>query len=196
MIEVEIRGSLTKEGAQKLTEFLRANGEHVESQNREMILLYDYPGYHDDPNKREVDIRLRDTNGKVEVMIKRKLHEHNVGRHELSIPIAGTLEDAKQLAKAFGCARGLWMHRTKQVFRYKDIEWSVVEALARPENGGSKGIWYYEAEQESAEAIDVESVRNALEKEVAALDLSIWTPDEYLEFVTMLGREVNERIEW
>ncbi len=196
MIEVEIRGRLTTEEAQKLAGFLRGNGEFVESHSREMILLYDYPGYADDPNKREVDIRLRDTDGKVEVMIKRKLHEHNVGRSELSIPIAGTLEDAKQLAKAFGCGRGLWMHRTKQVYRYKDIEWSVVEALARPENGGSKGIWYYEAEQESAEATDVGSVRNALEKEVGALGLSTWTPEEYLEFVTMLGREVNERIEW
>ncbi|MFZ2886412.1 MAG: hypothetical protein WA021_01185 [Minisyncoccia bacterium] len=195
MIEIEIRGPLTPEGTEKLREFFRANGELLETQDREMILLFDYPGYADDPIKREVDVRLRSTDGKCEVMIKRKAHEHNAGRSEHSIPISGTLEDAKVLAKGFGCARGLWMHRKKEVYSYNGVEWSVVEAVAAPGKDG-KDIWYYEAEQEVAEGADVEEVRQALANEAAALNLSIFTPDEYHEFVNMLGREVNQQIEW
>ena len=192
MIEVEIRGPLTPEEAQKFKEFLRQHGEHLESQDREMILLFDYPGYADDPNKREVDIRLRTTNGKSEIMVKRKLHEHNAGRSEFSVPVA-SMEEAKMLAKAFGCSRGLWMHRKKDVFRHGGTEWSVAEALGED---GTKQIFYYEAEREATSKEDIENIRHELVKEAEVHNLSVFTPDEYHEFVNLLGREVNKKIEW
>lgn len=192
MIEVEIRGPLTREEAQKFSEFLRQNGTHVESQDREMILLFDYPGYADDPNKREVDIRLRTTNGKSEVMVKRKLHENNAGRSEYSIAIA-SMDDAKALAKAFGCGRGLWMHRKKEVFKLDETEWSIAEAVSED---GARQIFYYEAEREAPDADAIEEMRAVLAREAAAHGLSVFTPEEYHDFVGLLGREVNKRIEW
>ncbi len=192
MIEVEIRGPLTKEEAQKFSDFLRQHGEHVESQDREMILLFDYPGYADDPNLREVDIRLRSTNGSSEIMIKHKLHEHNAGRSERSVKIE-SMEEGKMLAKAFGCSRGLWMHRKKEVFRHGDIEWSIAEALSED---GTTQIFYYEAEREAPDEAAIESIRAELAREATALQLSIFTPDEYHEFVKKLGREVNKQITW
>ena len=192
MIEVEIRGPLTKEEAQKFDEFLRAHGEHVESQDREMILLFDYPGYADDPNKREVDIRLRTTNGSTEIMVKRKLHEHNAGRREYSIAVS-SMDEAKLLAKAFGCSRGLWMYRKKNVYRYNEIEWSLAKAISEND---SKIIYYFEAEREASDASQIEEVRESLAREAAAHNLSVFTPDEYHEFVNLLDREVNKRIEF
>ena len=192
MIEVEIRGPLTKEEAQKFKEFLRLNGAHIESQDREMILLFDYPGYADDPNKREVDIRLRCTNGKSEIMVKKKLHAHNAGRSEYSVPVA-SMDEAKILASAFGCSRGLWMHRKKDVYRVNGTEWSVAEALS---DDGGKQIFYFETEREASSKEDIEIIRHELVKEAGVHNLSVFTPDEYHEFVNLLGREVNKKIQW
>ena len=123
MIEVEVRGPLTDEARGKLVDFLDANGELTEDQDREMILLHGYPGYDKDPNARDVDIRLRNTNGSCEIMVKRKTSEHNVARHEASLPLGCTdLVSAKAALKALGYDNGLWMHRKKRVYRYNDIE--------------------------------------------------------------------------
>lgn len=189
MIEVEIRGPLTEEGAQKLSEFLRQNGDHVESHTREMIRLYDYPGFDEDTLKREVDIRLRDTDGKCEIMVKKKMSENNVGRSELSLKLRDTnLDTAKAVLKALGYSKGLWMHRKKDVYRYADIEWSIVEA---PEN-----IFYYEAEQEAEDGADLRKIETHLRAEAEKLQIKVFEPDEYRSFIEFLSEKVNKRIEW
>lgn len=189
MIEVEIRGPLTKEGAQKFKEFLRHNGEFVESHTREMIRLYDYPGFAEDSLKREVDIRLRDTDGKCEIMVKKKMSENNVGRSELSLKLQDTnLENAKAVVKALGYSKGLWMHRKKDVYHYAGIEWSIVEA---PEN-----IFYYEAEQETEEGADLQKIEMHLKGEAERLQIKVFSPEEYRELIAFLSEKVNKVIEW
>jgi hypothetical protein len=49
MIEVEVRSELTKEQFDNLSLFLQQNGKLKETQDREMILLLDTPGYNSDP---------------------------------------------------------------------------------------------------------------------------------------------------
>lgn len=189
MIEVEVRGPLTKEEAQKFEEFLRQHGEHVESHTREMIRLYDYPGFHEDTLLREVDIRLRDTDGRCEIMVKKKMSENNVGRSELSLKLQDTnLNTAKEVLKALGYAKGLWMHRKKDVYKYADIEWSIVEA---PES-----IFYYEAEQESNDTVDFKAIETHLMNEAKKLELQVFEPQEYREFIQFLTEKVNKRITW
>ena len=154
-----------------------------------MIRLYDYPGFAEDSIKREVDIRLRNTDGRCEIMVKRKASDDNMARHEHSLKLVDTdLETAKQTLKALGYAKGLWMHRKKDVYQYQNVEWSLVEA--------PKKIFYFEAEQEVADAVDIKKAEKHLRAGAAILDLSVYTPDEYREFVAMLGREVNKVIEW
>lgn len=189
MVEVEIRGPLTKEGAEKLKEFFRTNGEHVESHTREMIRLYDYPGFDEDTLKREVDIRLRDTDGRCEIMVKKKMSENNVARSELSLKLQDTnLDTAKDVLKALGYAKGLWMHRKKDVYAYAGIEWSIVEA---PED-----IFYYEAEQEADDGADLQKIETHLKAEAEKLQIKVFTPEEYREFIRFLSDKVNKRIEW
>ena len=199
MIEVEIRGRLDKGAATKLRSFFGKKGTLVEKQSREMILLFDNPGYADDPGKREVDIRLRNTNGTCEIMVKRKAHEHNAGRSEVSLKLSDkNLENAKEIVKAFGCSRGLWMHRTKNVYRHNGIEWSIVEAVPHPsiKNSAAKRIFYFEAERAARDGADIEKIRMALVAEAERLGLSVFTPEQYYDFVGELGREVNKRVTW
>lgn len=189
MIEVEIRGPLTPEEAQKLKDFLQKNGEFVESHTREMIRLYDYPGFAEDSLTREVDIRLRDTDGQCEIMVKKKMSENNVGRSELSLELRDTnLETAKAVMKALGYSKGLWMHRKKDVYRHSGIEWSIVEA---PEN-----IFYYEAEQEAEDGGDLQKVETHLKAEAEKMQVKVFTPGEYREFIAFLTEKVNKRIKW
>ena len=119
MLEVEIRGRLTEADFSRLQNFFEKEGEHIESHTREMIRLYDYPGFAEDSIKREVDIRLRNTDGRCEIMVKRKASDDSMARHESSLKLQDTdLESAKQTLKALGYAKGLWMHRKKQVYTY------------------------------------------------------------------------------
>jgi predicted adenylyl cyclase CyaB len=189
MIEVEIRGRLTDAERERLTGFLVEHGTLIEEQDREMILLYDYPGYSKDPIKRDTDIRLRQTNHSCEIMVKHKSGDHNVARHEISLPLGGSdLDMAKQVMKALGFSKGLWMHRRKNVYQYNDVEWSIVTVPG--------GLSYYEAEQEAEKAEDGERIREHLTKEAERLGLSVLGPDAMRDFIYTLDREVNKDNEW
>lgn len=190
MIEVEIRGSLDAASRQSLKEFLEREGTLVENHDRQMILLRGYPGYDDDPNKRELDIRLKDTDGVCEIVVKRTAHADNVGRSELSLELKdATLDSAKELAKAFGYSEGMWMHRKKAVYMHQGVEWSIAEAPP-------KEIYYFEAELQVATEDGVAAAKETLNRAAEARGLRVWTPEEYYDFVAMLGREVNKNITW
>lgn len=188
MIEVEIRGRLNASEFAKLQKFLQANGEHIESQDREMYLLYDYPGYDHDSTTRDVDIRLRNTNGKCEIMVKQKVSDHNVGRKETALKLQDTdLETAKQVVKAFGCDTALKMHRIKDVYNFNDIEWSLVKC--------PKDIFYFEAEKEVDDGEDLNQTQEDLTQEAKKLDLEVLGPEAMKEFIAYLDNEVNEEVE-
>ena len=189
MIEVEIRGRLTEEKFSELKQFFTEKGGHIESHTREMIRLYDYPGFAEDSNKREVDIRVRDTDGKCEIMVKRKAAENNVARHELSLKLAdGSMEAAKEVLKALGYAKGLWMHRKKDVFEYEGVEWSLVEAPSK--------IFYFEAEMEASDAESIPATEKQLRAKAQELGLEVLGPEAYLKLIAELGEKTNKVITW
>ncbi len=189
MIEVEIRGELTEKEFGELNNFLSEKGKLLEVQDREMILLRDTPGYNEDPTLRDIDIRIRRTNGDTEIMVKEKKSDGNVSRSENSFKLGNIeIEDAKKFVKYFGSQKGQWMHRKKKVYEYDGIFWSVVEAVP--------GIFYYEAEMETEDGNDLQKVEEVLKEKVKKLALKVFTKDEYREFIKMLGAKVNKYIEW
>jgi len=189
MIEVEIRGRLTEEERKKLTAHLEEHGELLQSQDRQMILLRGYEGYSEDPIKREVDVRLRDTNGSCEIMVKRKTADHNVARSELSLGLkCSNLEEAKETIKSLGFSSGLWMHRKKNVYSYNGIEWSVVEV--------PQGLSYFEAEKEIDDPSITGQVHEELVQEAEKLGLSVLDPEGMKELIEELDKKVNKEITW
>jgi adenylate cyclase class IV len=188
VIEVEIRGQLTENEHQKLKAFMAQHGRHTDSHEREMYLLFDYPGYDPDPTLREVDIRLRNTNGFCEIMVKRRAGDGNAARHELSLPLqVKDLTTAKEVLRALGCTKGIKMQRTKDVYEYSGIEWSLVKT--------PKNYFYYEAEQAVEVGSDVDAVRTHLAQAASQLGLPVLDNDSMREFIEMLDREVNEVVE-
>ncbi len=189
MIEVEIRGELSEEKFVELNNYFSENGKLLETQDREMILLRDMPGYSEDPTQRKVDIRIRKTNGDTEIMIKEMKSENNVARSEKSFQLGQiSLEEAKEFVKFFGSQKGQWMHRKKKVYEYGGGHWSLVEAVP--------GIFYYELEKEVEEGTDLEKTRQVLIVIAQNLNLQIFTGQEYRDFIKMLGEKVNKYISW
>lgn len=185
MIEVEVRGKMSEEQYLSTKKFLDESAEHIETHDREMYLLFDYPGYHENPLIRELDIRLRNTDGNCEIMVKRKAADNNVGRHELSLALKdNTLDTAKEVLKSLGCTTGLKMHRSKDVYQYHDIEWSLVRA--------PKQNYYFEAEVVVEAPEDIAKAEAHAAKEAEALGLTVFSPNELKDYIEWLDKEVNE----
>jgi adenylate cyclase class IV len=183
-IEVEIRGRLDDAEYERVKSFLDENGIHKESHEREMFLLQDYPGYSKDFIGREVDIRLRNTNGFCEIMLKRKTGE---AREEVSLKLDhDDLEKAKEIVKALGCLNAIWMHRLKEVYEYNGIEWSIVIA---PQN-----IRYYEAEIAVGREDEIVDARKKLEIEAKHLGLNILNEKDTRELIYQLDTEANKMV--
>ncbi|MFM2414838.1 MAG: hypothetical protein RI911_531 [Candidatus Parcubacteria bacterium] len=189
MIEVEIRGELTKERYLELKMLCAKEGKHEGVLDRQMVLLKDVPGYSQNPNERLNDVRIRVTNGVCEIMIKKKMAENNVGRSEWSVSLPGqTLESAQQFVKALGCSNGQWMHRVKDEYVFDGAQWSLVEAVP--------GIYYFEIEKTAESASDVASVRDELMHIAHKQQLPVFSPEESKKFIEHLGETVNRHISW
>ncbi len=188
MIEVEIRGRLDAAGYEELKRELAEKGEFLGHLEREMLLVRGYPGYEHSFTGRGMDIRLRNTNGACEIMVKRKAGENNVGREEISLKLQdGDLDKARRVMKALGFTRANRMERSMDKYRLDGTEWQVV---ATP-----KGLWYWEAEREVSGEGEVAAAHAALETQAKELGLTILTPRELQEFIDILDREVNVEVE-
>ncbi len=192
MIEVEIRGALTKEKFEELNQVFSEKGNLLETQDREMIILQDTPNYDPDPTKRVVDIRIRQTNGDTEIMVKHKKSEGNVARSEKAYPMGKiSLDAAKEFVSFFGSKKGQWMHRKKKVYDHLGGHWSLVEAVP--------DIFYYELEKEIADyskESDIAKTIADLEVLAKSLKLQVFTIQESGDFIKMLVAKVNKNITW
>jgi len=202
MIEVEIRGELTEAQWDSLRAFLDKEGTPEKEQERDMILLRDYPGYHHNPTKRETDMRIKVTNGLCEFVLKKNAADGNRGRTEIILPVgekAASNDEAKEtfaklreIVRAFGCRNGLWMHRVTFTYRYHNIEWALIRA--RRDDGSE--VVFYEAEKEVENTSAVESAHKDLVDQAHTLDLPVLERDKDMSaFIYMLDREVNKEIE-
>ncbi len=186
MIEVEIRGRLTKEQFLNLKKSFDAEAQHVESHDREMYLLKGYPGY-DHFVERDTDIRLRNTDGQCEIMLKQKVNDDYQSRKEISLQLKDdNLDNAKEIVKALGYTKGLRMNRKKHIYKYNDVEWSLVDA--------GKDLYYFEAEKEATTDTEASGLQKMLIEEAQKLHLAVFSPDETKAFIQLLDREVNVEV--
>lgn len=185
-IEVELRGPLSGNDIERLETFFKKHGALVETQDREMYLLRGYPGYSTDFVGRDTDIRLRNTNGKCEIMLKQKVGD---AREEISLRLADdSLDAAKRIVKALGCTTARWMHRTKKVYLWKGIEWSLVKAPP-------SAVLYFEAEISVFGEQEIDAAKEVITDAAKELHLSIYSDDETRALIERLNREANKEVE-
>lgn len=189
MIEVEIRGPLTEAEYEKLKGRLEEKGKLKERYRRELLMLIDFPGFVMDPNLRQVDIRLRNTDGFCEVMIKNKLSEGNTARRELSVALQdNTLDKARAMARAFGCKKAIRMIRQKDIYEYEGMQWELI-------NCPPKNLKMFEAELVAESEAEIESQKARLWQQAEELGVKPLEGDAMRDYLYYLDREVNEEVE-
>lgn len=181
-IEVEVSGPLKKEQNEKLISFFEQNGEKHAAKHR---VLIDYSTFLGEGLKnRDKDIRLRITNGKPEIIVKLGLWNSNNHRKELSVfTEPGSFDRLVQIYAALGYKKGMLCERYTRVYVYKDIEFALVEVPGHS--------FHFEAEIMSDEK-DVESSKKHIEEVCRELGLTIFTDQEYLDYIETLNKEANE----
>lgn len=206
MIEVEVRGWLSEQQAKVLEVYLQSHGRHLQTQDREMILLKDgYPGYDIDFEKRTNDIRFKKTllrpagatDGQaksiIEIVVKERASDGNVARHEYTYPVAvDSIEALIPLARAFGATKALWMRRDAEIYELDGIEWGIVRAISR-DRATTKLHFEAELAVETQAAIPAAQAR--LEAAVTARGLTILTGADHRAFIEELERTVNQPLD-
>ncbi len=185
MIEVEVRGKLTDESYKNLKSLLEQKGSFKGKHQREMYLLSDYPGFDHDPTKRKVDIRLRNTDGFCEIMVKFSASEGNRARREVSLALKdNTLKTAKEVLKALGCSKGLKMVREKEIYDCEGVEWSLVNCLP-------KNIRYFEVEKLLQDSESPSAAEEELITKAKNMGQEVLGHEDLRDFMYWLDKEVN-----
>ena len=131
-IEVEIRGPLSKKGFEKLKFLLHKKGKFLGSRKR-LILMYFRDRIPKDIREIEdevVDLRLRITNGKCEIVLKYGLFRKECERIEVSVHVdKKDFENAVNLLKYLGWKIAVAYATKVYTYEYKKVKISLVEIL-------------------------------------------------------------------
>lgn len=181
-IEVEIRGPLTKDEFNKLDTFLQKEG--VFKQKKERILI----DYSSGMENRTKDIRIRETNGVPEIVLKLGSWGGTESREEISIKTeSGKFESLVKVFGELGYEKGVLCIRNSMVYDFKGIEFALVEV---PNHS-----FFFEAEilATPETALDAE---NEIKKICEELNLKIFSKDDFFEYVNTLNREANVNFDY
>lgn len=127
-IEVEHRGLLTEKQFKELNIFLKKNGKLLGVKDR-FSVIYSPPGkksfkLHRSP----IDLKLRITNKKTELVLKYGKWSGNDARKEFSFPIdSKKFEEAVEFLQALGFYYGVLQATKTYFYLYQDVELAAVK---------------------------------------------------------------------
>lgn len=140
-IEVEYRGSLNKKQFKELNIFLKKNGKFLGEKDRFSVIYFSHgKGENFDLDRdNPIDLRLRITNKKSELVLKYGRWSGNDARKEFSFPIElKKFEEAIEFLMILGFYYGVLQATKSYLYRYKGVEVVLVDV---PQFG-----YYFEAE--------------------------------------------------
>lgn len=183
-IEVEVRGPLSEEQRCELTEKFEKEGKLIEEKNRFMI-CYPDPKSGSLVEDLNTDIRVRDTNGTPELIVKHgKWGAVDESRREYSLKgRPGQFHEMIEMLGVMGFEKGLAVVRFGKVYMYKGVEFSLMEVPGHS--------YFYEAEIMSKMEEKEESLKN-LRKICKDLGLKIFTEKEFYDHINILNKEANK----
>ena len=185
-IEVELRGMLTEPTYVKLKFFLEQNGKHVRSFSREMYLFRDYLGYSEDFVGRKLDIRLRNTDGDCEIMLK-----EDVGgaREEVSLKLVDNdLAKVKRIMRGLGIKEAVWMQRNKEIYEYKGINSDLTRCPP-------SDILYFEAELNVSNPREVTEATQRIKAVAEEIGLEVLDDEATRVLIDDLDKRANKVVE-
>ena len=182
-IEIEIRGSLTKEKFNDLVRLFESKAKKIAVKDR---VLIDYSTFLKGGIKnRDTDIRLRVTNGMPEIIVKVGKWGSNEQRKELSVfAKPGEFDTLVQIFSTMGFSKGMLCVRKSKVYKYKNIEFALVEVPGHS--------YYFEAEKMAHEKEKADKIIETIKNVCRDLKLETFTKKEFFEYVEKLNQEANE----
>lgn len=129
-IEVEHRGLLTEKKFKELNKFFQKNGKFLGEKDRFSVIYFshgkeaNFKLQKDNP----VDLRLRITNKKAELVLKHGAWSGKDARKEFSFPIdSKKFEDMAEFLQVIGFYYGGLQATNAMVYLYKGVEFALVE---------------------------------------------------------------------
>ncbi len=165
-IEVEHRGLLTEKKFKELSLLLKEKGDFLEKKERFSII---YSQNHEEQSNElcesPVDLRLRVTNKKVELVLKYGRWSGNDARKEFIFPIElKKFAEMIEFLEILGNYHGVLQATKTYLYRYKKIDFSLVEVP----NWG----YYFEAEVVTNEK-NIKNANEKIKKECEKLKIEI-----------------------
>ncbi|MDD3647485.1 MAG: hypothetical protein PHS44_03225 [Candidatus Dojkabacteria bacterium] len=185
-LELEIRGELTKQQYDDLLEYLHAHGMFLKEFTRFQMLFFQERSEDLESHKHLLnDLRIRVENGNCSITLKHGHWQTPSGREEYIIPFEKKyLNDIAKMLYHLGNRYGKIMLQETQVFRLKGVEWAVVKV---PHKDLKYVKYYWEAEKETLKK-DEEKNLELLNQSAKALNLSIFSKDEFIRFLELLNK--------
>lgn len=175
--EIELRGPLNRSKYQSLLKFLRKNGKFVEHRRRANY-MFDHP-------KKQIDLRVRDTNGNIEMVLKvGHLGAHR--RKEITFDLGKIkLDDALAFLFHLGYRKGMTGLRISDIFQYRGIEFAVVKVPSHS--------YYFEVEKSAKTVANVPKLKKQLLQMTKKLSLRIFGKKEYDDYLDSMNRYASKR---
>ena len=182
-IEIEVRGPLSKEQFETLSTLLQKEGQKITDKNR---ILIDYSTFLEDGiENRKKDIRLRVTNGIPEIIVKIGEWGGTDQRKELSILASqGDFDTLVQIFGELGYNKGVLCVRRSKVYRYKGIEFALVEVPGHS--------YFFEAEKMGSEQDNLEKITEDIKLVCSDLKLNLFDNAQFFNYIEQLNKEANK----
>ncbi len=181
-IEVEIRGPISKDEYDILNQFLLKEGIFKEKRERVFI------DYSPEIENRTKDIRIRETNGIPEIILKLGSWGGSESREEISVKTeSGKFEALVKTFGELGFEKGILCVRNSVAYDYKGIEFALVEV---PNHS-----YYFEAEILTVPEKSVEAEAE-IKKVCEGLRLKVFSREDFFKYVETLNKEANKTFEY
>lgn len=177
-IEVEVRGKILD--FSKTLDFFKKNAQFVEEKDR-LSFIYFREDVKDVSEIKDelVDLRVRITNKKAEIVMKYGKWGSQESRKEFSFPISNeNFGPALDFFKCLGWTKGVMMDTKTFVFNYEGIEFALASV-------GKNS--YFEAEILINSQKEVEKSLEKIKRVCSFLKLDIFNEDEFISLINLLN---------
>lgn len=185
--EIEQRGKLSSQDFKRLTKFFSASGQPHGTKNRITLIWCRAKKKIAEVKDEKIDLRLRVTNGKGEVVLKHGKWGGKEARKEFEFMVenADKFWDYVEFVRILGYKDFLLTETIKNDYIYKGIEFSLVEI---------PGWGYYFEAEILADAHEINAANNKIEKVVESVGLEIINEKDYHELLDSINNRPGSRL--
>ena len=186
--EIEVRGPLTKEKFDQFEQFLLSNGA-FQHKSKRLSVCYTILRPEDKEVKSDLDIRARITDGDPELVIKVGKWRGSDIRKEVAVQVKrGEFANLIAVCATLGYTEAIVSESLTSVYQYQEVEFSLVNK--------SDHSYFFEAEVLVESYADKEKVQQTIQNLCHQLGLSLFTDEQFFDYIKVLNKEVNVHFDW